>query len=523
VRQAESAEEAQAAVVAASRRQVEAARGALTAAKANLANPASRTAQAAAVRGQIRADIAAATADAERARAQLDEARANRSDLQVIAPFSGTVVTRTAEPGEVVVAGTPIVTLLNLAEVYLRAFVPEGDIGRVKVGQPARVYLDSAPKKPGRPRRVPAGGRMGGDVVADPTDLRHRPRVLCARVARDPAHAGERMNGRRDHGQSALLRLSISSGGGPAPGELDHGRLVLRPVVQGGGIEIGAVRPHEGVHFAVERDGVELVKIAQRLVELPFQHRPEVYRADQAVVEFDPESIGPFDLERLHFVDGMSHLCHSLSKRLDLSGRSTCLESIPSGQELGLMDFAPRFHEPALLLMKTAANELDGIDREDADVILIVRMEMRSMVGCRWFGEHTDDDPEESSDLWHPGSESPETVALNLATPSELSHSENSTRSDRSASACLSPLCCGPLPGVLITLTLQSFCNHRLQLPVTPGRDTELTGQSCRPGKRGRDHRPRALRHGPNLRSQGFSCQCAGTDTARTRRMQVNA
>jgi HlyD family secretion protein len=150
-KQAESNEEAQAAIVAASKRQVEAAQGALTAARANLANPAIRAAQAAAVRGQIlqaNADIAAATADAERARAQLDEARANRADLQVIAPFAGTVVTRTAEPGEVVTAGTPIVTLLNLGEVYLRAYVPEGQIGRVRVGQPARVYLDSAPKKP---------------------------------------------------------------------------------------------------------------------------------------------------------------------------------------------------------------------------------------------------------------------------------------------------------------------------------------------------------------------------------------
>jgi membrane fusion protein YbhG len=144
-------EEAQAAVVAASRRQVEAAQGALTAAKANLVNPAIRASQMAAVQGQIlqaQADIAAAEADAERARAMLDEARANRQDLQVIAPFAGTVATRTAEPGEVVMAGTPIVTLVNLAEVYLRAFVPEGQIGRVRVGQPARVYLDSAPRTP---------------------------------------------------------------------------------------------------------------------------------------------------------------------------------------------------------------------------------------------------------------------------------------------------------------------------------------------------------------------------------------
>lgn len=150
-RRAQRNEEAQAAVVAAARRQVEAARGTLTAARANLVNPAIRSSQVAAVQGQIlqaQAEIAAAEADAARVRAQLEEARANRQDLQVVVPFAGTVATRTAEPGEVVMAGTPIITLVNLAEVYLRAFVPEGDIGRVRLGQPARVYLDSAPTRP---------------------------------------------------------------------------------------------------------------------------------------------------------------------------------------------------------------------------------------------------------------------------------------------------------------------------------------------------------------------------------------
>jgi len=150
-KQAENNEQAQAAVVGAARRQVDAARGTLVAARANLANPAIRASQVAAVQGQIlqaQADIAAAQADAERARAQLVEARANRQDLRIVAPFAGTVATRTAEPGEVVMAGTPVITLVNLAEVYLRAFVPEGQIGQVRVGQPARVYLDSAPTQP---------------------------------------------------------------------------------------------------------------------------------------------------------------------------------------------------------------------------------------------------------------------------------------------------------------------------------------------------------------------------------------
>jgi len=150
-RRAQSTEQAQAAVVAAARRQVEAARGVLTAARASLTNPAIRASQVAAVQGQIlqaRADVAATQAEAERAHAQLEEARANRKDLRVAAPFAGTVTTRTAEPGEVVMAGTPVITLVNLGEVYLRAFVPEGQIGRVRIGQPARVYLDSAPTTP---------------------------------------------------------------------------------------------------------------------------------------------------------------------------------------------------------------------------------------------------------------------------------------------------------------------------------------------------------------------------------------
>lgn len=97
---------------------------------------------------QQQAEIASAMANTQQARAQLNEAQANRRDLTVIAPFNGTVATRTAEPGEVVTPGTAIITLIDLSRVYLRGFVPEGQIGKVKVGQPAHVYLDSNPKQP---------------------------------------------------------------------------------------------------------------------------------------------------------------------------------------------------------------------------------------------------------------------------------------------------------------------------------------------------------------------------------------
>jgi HlyD family secretion protein len=140
-----------AAAVAAAKRRYEAACGALATAKANLVNPLIRGAEAEAVRKQItqqEAEISAANAGAEQARAQLREAEENRRDLIVTAPFDGTITTRTAEPGEVVTAGTPVVTMLDLTRVYLRGFITEGEIGKVKVGQPARVYLDSNPDKP---------------------------------------------------------------------------------------------------------------------------------------------------------------------------------------------------------------------------------------------------------------------------------------------------------------------------------------------------------------------------------------
>jgi HlyD family secretion protein len=149
--QAVTAAEQQAAAVTAAQRQVEAARGALTAARANLANPGIRSAQTAAVQKQIlqqQATIGSSNAQVAQARAKLAEAEANRQDLVIRAPFGGTVTTRSAEPGEVVTAGTAIVTLLNLDRVYLRGFVPEGEIGKVKIGQPAHVYLDSNPKQP---------------------------------------------------------------------------------------------------------------------------------------------------------------------------------------------------------------------------------------------------------------------------------------------------------------------------------------------------------------------------------------
>jgi len=63
------------------------------------------------------------------------------------APFDGVILARQAELGEVVAPGTPIVTIADLDHVWLRAYLNETDLGRVKLGQSVTVTTDTHPDK----------------------------------------------------------------------------------------------------------------------------------------------------------------------------------------------------------------------------------------------------------------------------------------------------------------------------------------------------------------------------------------
>jgi HlyD family secretion protein len=63
------------------------------------------------------------------------------------APFSGVIEVRQAELGEIMVPGTPVVTLADLDHVWLRAYINETDIGKVRYGQTATVTTDTYPGK----------------------------------------------------------------------------------------------------------------------------------------------------------------------------------------------------------------------------------------------------------------------------------------------------------------------------------------------------------------------------------------
>jgi HlyD family secretion protein len=135
----------------AQRRQVEAARGALALAEATTFNPSIRQAQLAALRRQreqAAAQLRASQAEVRGAIAARQQVQARIDDLTIHAPIDAVVIARSVEPGAVVGSGHTLLTLLDPATVYLRGFVPEGAIGRVRVGQRARVYLDSDPGRP---------------------------------------------------------------------------------------------------------------------------------------------------------------------------------------------------------------------------------------------------------------------------------------------------------------------------------------------------------------------------------------
>jgi HlyD family secretion protein len=93
--------------------------------------------------------------EVEAARAQVVQAEANlryllaqRENLTIRAPLAGLVLARSVEEGEVVNAGTPIVTIADIRRVWIRLFIPEEQLARVKVGQPVRVFVDAFPGRP---------------------------------------------------------------------------------------------------------------------------------------------------------------------------------------------------------------------------------------------------------------------------------------------------------------------------------------------------------------------------------------
>ena len=133
-----------------------AAQAAVDSARANVA--AAQASLRVAVANTIQAQAAAKTVsatrgDMENARAMLDQAQVQLGYARVLSPISGKVNVRAARQGEVVAAGTPIVTITDLTQTWIYAPLPETEADSVQLGDSLRVVM-------------PSGATIQGKVIA---------------------------------------------------------------------------------------------------------------------------------------------------------------------------------------------------------------------------------------------------------------------------------------------------------------------------------------------------------------------
>lgn len=90
-----------------------------------------------------RQNIAVSRARRDQARAQLEAAAKKLSDCYITAPTGGIVTQKAVEQGEMVTPGGAILRVSRLDRVYLMIYVTEQELGRVKLGQEARIAIDA--------------------------------------------------------------------------------------------------------------------------------------------------------------------------------------------------------------------------------------------------------------------------------------------------------------------------------------------------------------------------------------------
>ncbi len=133
-----------------------AAQAAVDSAKANVgaAQASLKVAIANTIQAQAAAKTVSATrGDMENARALLDQAQIQLDYSRVLSPISGKVNVRAARQGEVVAAGTPIVTITDLTQTWVYAPLPETEADSVQLGDSLRVVM-------------PSGATIQGKVIA---------------------------------------------------------------------------------------------------------------------------------------------------------------------------------------------------------------------------------------------------------------------------------------------------------------------------------------------------------------------
>jgi HlyD family secretion protein len=95
-----------------------------------------------------RQEVRVADAAVREARANVERLETQVAELRVFAPLDATVLTKAAEPGEVVAANRPILLLGDLDHPWIKVYVSETALGKVRLGDAARIFVDSFPGRP---------------------------------------------------------------------------------------------------------------------------------------------------------------------------------------------------------------------------------------------------------------------------------------------------------------------------------------------------------------------------------------
>jgi HlyD family secretion protein len=94
-----------------------------------------------------RQQVRALQATRQAALGQLAEAQANLAERQIVAPTAGTILSRPVEVGDVVSPGSPVFVMVDMSRLYLKVYVPEPDIPKIRLGDPAEVRVDAFPHR----------------------------------------------------------------------------------------------------------------------------------------------------------------------------------------------------------------------------------------------------------------------------------------------------------------------------------------------------------------------------------------
>ena len=149
-------------------------------------------------------DIAVAAGRLAEAKARLDELQSRLAEAELAAPATARIETVGVRPGDLVQPGRVVVTMLEPAQLWVRIYVPEPELGRVKVGQKASVSVDTF-----------KGRTFEGSVQSISSQAEFLPRNVQTRSDREHQVFGVKVRvdnrgGELKSGMAATVRIEAS-------------------------------------------------------------------------------------------------------------------------------------------------------------------------------------------------------------------------------------------------------------------------------------------------------------------------